>query len=322
MFRTILTALAVYWVLVSAAAPAAASADKARGAAPDKRVNCYVSILPQAFLVERVGGSRVEVRVMVGPGQVPHTYEPTGRQLAELAESRVFFSVGVAFEESLIPRIKRNFGLVKIVDSCAGIEKRLMLEDGGHEKAGTSGQTGAAGSGGPSGDGHRHGDYDPHVWLAPRMGAVMARNIRDALVALDPEGTDSYTANCQTLETELDSVDAEITGILRSYEGRELYVFHPAYGYFTDAYGLIQVAIEENGAAPGPKHLAEVIDRARRQGATTIFVQPQVSITFAETVAKAIGGEVVSLDPLSVEYTENLLLMARKIAESFDSEGK
>jgi len=322
MFRMIQTALAVFTVLASAAAPAVPIANMGHAAVPDERLNCYVSILPQAYLVEKVGGSRVEVRVMVGPGQVPHTYEPTGRQLAELAKSRVFFAVGVAFEASLIPRIKRSFGSVKIVDSCAGIEKRLMLEDGGHEQAGTSAQTRSAGSGRDSGDPHRHGDYDPHVWLSPRMGAVMARNIRDALVSLDPEGADSYAANCQTLEAELDSVDARITRLLRPYEGRELFVFHPAYGYFADAYGLIQVAVEENGAAPGPRHLAEVIDRARRQGARTIFVQPQVSIAFAETVAKAIGGEVVSLDPLSAQYTENLVFMAREIAESFNGEGK
>ena len=321
MCRVIQTALLVILVFFGAASPAAVGTDKARAADTNERLDCYVSILPQAFLVERVGGNRVAVGVMVGPGQVPHTYEPTGRQLAELAKSRVFFSVGVAFEQSLIPRIKRSFGSVKIVDSCAGIEKRLMLEDGGHEKAGTSGHAGAA-SGGPSGEAHRHGDYDPHVWLSPRMGAAMARNIRDALVALDPGGADSYAANCQALESELDSVDFEISRLLRPYKGRELFVFHPAYGYFTDAYGLAQVAIEKNGAAPGPKHLAEVIDRARVQGARTIFVQPQVSATFAETVAKAIGGKVVSLDPLSEDYTENLLIMARRIAESFDSEGE
>ncbi len=91
----------------------------------DARVDCWVSILPQAFLVKSVGGDRVNVRVMVGPGQVPHTYEPTARQLSELASARLFFSVGVAFEEALVPRIERNFRSVKIVDMTAGVKKRL-----------------------------------------------------------------------------------------------------------------------------------------------------------------------------------------------------
>jgi zinc transport system substrate-binding protein len=98
-------------------------------------------------------------------------------------------------------------------------------------------------------------------------------------------------------------------------------VFHPAYGYFADAYGLIQVAIEAQGGAPGPKHLAELIDHAKAQRSTTIFVQPQISATYAETVAKAIGARVVPLDPLALNYTENLLEMARKLAEAYEGNG-
>jgi zinc transport system substrate-binding protein len=289
----------------------------ARSAAADQTTDCTVSILPQAFLVQRIGGSRVTVHVMVGPGQVPHTYEPTGRQLAELSNSQLFFSVGVAFEKSLIPRIRRNFPSVKIVDSASGTTKRMMIEDAGFEKtaAGVPGE--AAASGGTARDDH-HGDYDPHVWLSPGLGAAIGRNIRDALSAIDPEGAPSYATNCRMLEAELDSVDSLIAGLLRPYAGREIFVFHPAYGYFTDAYGLVQVAIEENGGAPGPKHLAGVIERARRQGVKTVFVQPQVSATSAQTVAKAIGAEVVSLDPLAADYVDNLLFMAGKIAESFE----
>jgi zinc transport system substrate-binding protein len=76
----------------------------------------------------------------------------------------------------------------------------------------------------------------------------------------------------------------------------------------------VQIAIEENGAAPGPRHLAEVIDRARAQGTKTVFIQPQVSASYAETVAKAIGAKMVTLDPLAEDYIENLRTMAREIA--------
>jgi zinc transport system substrate-binding protein len=98
-------------------------------------------------------------------------------------------------------------------------------------------------------------------------------------------------------------------------------VFHPAYGYFTDAYGLEQIAIEENGAAPGLRHLAEVIDRARKQGTKTVFIQPQVSASYAETVAKAIGAKMVTMDPLAEDYIENLRAMARKIASGLGEPG-
>jgi zinc transport system substrate-binding protein len=270
--------------------------EAAEGADAGSRVDCWVSILPQAFLVKSVGGDRVNVRVMVGPGQAPHTYEPTARQLSDLASARLYFSVGVAFEEALIPRIERNFRSVEIVDMTPGVARRSVSES----------------------ETHGHGADDPHVWLSPRMAAIMARNTANALAAADPDGAEIYRNNSRALETELERVDEEIAALLQPYRGREIFVFHPAYGYFTDAYGLSQTAIEENGAAPGPRHLAEVIDRAREQGAKAVFIQPQVSASYAATVAKAIGAKLVTLDPLAEDYIENLRKMARDIATGLD----
>lgn len=290
----------------------------ARASGP--RVDCWVSILPQAFLVKSVGGDRVNVRVMVGPGQVPHTYDPTARQLSELASARLYFSVGVAFEEALVPRIERNFPSVKIVDMTVGVRKRLASEDDIDGKGAPDERRSPAKEDAPA-DSHGHGGYDPHVWLSPRIAAIMARNTRDALLAADPDGAEIYRNNCRAVEAVLDSVDAEIAELLRPYAGREIFVFHPAYGYFTDAYGLTQVAIEENGAAPGPRHLAEVIDLARERGTKTVFIQPQVSASYAETVAKAIGARLVTLDPLADDYVNNLRSMAREIVSGLGGPG-
>jgi zinc transport system substrate-binding protein len=307
-----------FLVLVGAAGRWSPSpADPRQDRASEEGLECFVSILPQAFLVETVGGEMVRVRVMVGPGQAPHTYEPTARQLADLAGARLYFSVGVAFEEALLPRVRSNFPAVKIIDTTAGIRKRRMSEETGKSGVGTDNDAdyGKPETGAPA---DKHGEYDPHVWLSPRLGEQMANDIREALAAVDPDHASSYDRNFQSLRTQLDSVDAEIKRILGPYKGREIVVFHPAFGYFTDAYGLVQVAIEENGAAPGPKHMAEVIDRAREMGIRSVFVQPQVSMTFAQTVASAIGGEVVTLDPLAEDYPGNLLVIAHKIAASFE----
>lgn len=279
------------------------------------RVTCFVSILPQAFFVGTIGGEYVDAHVMVGPGQSPHTYEPTSRQLSELEGSQVYFSIGVAFEASLLPRIERNFKGVRIVDTSKGIALRSMLEHH-EENAGTSAAGSSAGAeSGPHS--HDTGAFDPHVWLSPRLGIAIARNIRDALVEIDSVHARIYAENFDRLETELNDVDTEIARLLSPYKGREFFVFHPAYGYFADAYGLTQVAIEAQGGAPGPKHLAEVIDRAKAQGARVIFVQPQISPTYAQAVAKAVGAQVVPLDPLAMNYTENLLHMAHKLAETY-----
>ena len=99
-----------------------------------------------------------------------------------------------------------------------------------------------------------------------------------------------------------------------------MYVFHPSYGYFADAYGLRQIAVEMGGKEPGARQLARLIHRAKEDGVRVIFVQPQFSKSSARTIAEAIGGAVVPLDPLARDYLENLERMARDIEKAFVDE--
>lgn len=289
---------------------AAASTSRGGAAVKPERLSCFVSILPQAFLAQRVGGAHVDVRVMVGPGQEAHTYEPTARRLSELSKSHVYFTIGIPFEEPLVKRIERNFEGVRIVDSSAGIERRTMEHE--HDEA--HGME----SGGARPPESSHGTFDPHVWLSPRLAATIARNMRDALTELDPERSAVYGENFRALETELEALDREISGMLAPYGGRAVFVFHPAYGYFTDAYGLRQVEIEKDGRAPGPRHLAGVIEQAKAERVKAIFVQPQVSTSHARTVARAVGVELVELDPLARDYIDNLRRLGREIARALE----
>jgi zinc transport system substrate-binding protein len=101
---------------------------------------------------------------------------------------------------------------------------------------------------------------------------------------------------------------------LKDVRGKKFMVFHPAWGYFADEYGLVQVPIEVEGKEPNAKELAQIIDLARREGITTIFVQSQSNIKQAETVAKAVNAQVVQLDPLAENYLDNLIHTAEAIA--------
>jgi zinc transport system substrate-binding protein len=254
----------------------------------------FVSIGPQRYLVQSIAGSRLRVEVLVQPGQDPHTFEPTPKQMTQLSRGKLYFSIGVAFEQSLIPRIRSSNPQLKIIDTQAGIELREI------EK------------------GEEHG-LDPHTWLSPLLAKRQARTIRDALIEADPDGRGVYEAGYQSLAAELDSLHEEITAALASYRGQEIFVYHPAYGYFTDEYGLKQVAVETGGSEPSAQQLARLIERARQRQVRIIFVQPQFSRTGAEAVADAIGGVVVPLDPLAEDYVENLREMARLIADALGS---
>jgi zinc transport system substrate-binding protein len=255
----------------------------------------FVSIAPLRFFAERIGGEFVEVRVLVTPGQSPATYEPTAKQMTALAGSDVFFAVGVPIEKPLVPRIKHSFPSVKVVDVRTGLELR------------------------PSDPNHSHAvveddeEPDPHVWLDPRLARTIVANVCGALVLMDPDHADYFRSNLDTVLEDLAALDDEITKILAPVAGKDMVVFHPSYGYFAEAYGLNQVAIEHGGLTPGTKRLADLIGRSRERNVKAIFVQPQFSSSIARTIAEEIGAEVVVLDPLAENYMENMRSIANAV---------
>ncbi len=253
----------------------------------------FVSILPQKYFVEHVGGKHVAVSVMVGPGQSPETYEPTPRQMTALSRAQLYFSIGVAFEDTWMKRIRAANPAMRVVSMQRGAALLLLAGPGG-----------------------RPGGTDPHVWTSPQRVKRMATNVRDALRQSDPEHRDDYESNYRTFAAEMDKLDGEIRAILASARGKPFMVFHPAWGYFAQDYGLRQIPIEAEGKEPGARSLARVIDLGKREGVKVIFVQTQFSRRTAEAVAAAIGARVVAVDPLAEDYSHNLLQVAH---EFFDA---
>lgn len=274
--------------------------------AGDGKPIVVVSILPQAYFVERIAGDRVDVEVLVGPGQSPHTYEPTSKQMVRLGEAKAFFRIGVACEEIAVARLKSTRPDLLVIDTRQGIplrradENDMCEHDHGDEAHGHECE-------------HAKGEADPHIWLAPALIKTQASTICEALCRLDPAGEDVYRRNLAVFHAELDRLDAELRAALAPLKGREFFVYHPAYGYFADAYGLRQVAVETAGREPGPKQLVALIERARRAGVKLIFVQPQFPVASANVLAAEIGGAVVPMDDLARDCLANLRDMAAKI---------
>lgn len=199
-------------------------------------------------------------------------------------------------------------------------------DDAGHDAAHDHAHEPAQGDAhehGPDTDGdaqdhahdHAHEGTDPHLWLNPRYGLLLASNVADGLIAIDPEGAEVYRANLAALQTELRDLDRAIAALLAPVRGREMLVYHPFYGYLAEAYGLKQVAIEVGGFKPGSKYLASVIAWAKARQVHAIFIQIGPSAGPAITLAKEIGGQVIALDPLSRDYMANLRTMAQRIRD-------
>lgn len=268
---------------------------------PVEKVRIFVTVAPQAFLAERIGGNAVEVHTLVGKGQDPHTFEPTPRQATALAGANLFFTVDVPFEKQLRAKIAGSNPHLQIVDSTKGLS-RLPITEFHHE--------------GGAHNEHSGNGADPHIWLAPDNLRIMADNMSTALCTALPEQKETFHRNLLSLQNEIIAVDKQLRTTLTPHRGKTFYVFHPAFGYFAHAYGLKQKSVEINGKSPTPRQLSALIRKAREDRVRTIFVQPQFDRKSADTVAQAINGTVVPIDPMAREVLRNLTTIAAAIAQS------
>jgi len=250
-----------------------------------RRISVFVTVPPEAYLVERIGGDRVNVNVLVGTDQDPHVYEPLPRQMVQLAESKVFFTIGVPLEERVLAKVAGAGGALKIVDVNRSAGR------GGHDRRK---------------DRVRERRRDPHTWMSLKLAKVHAQNICTVLAQIDPEHSAAYQRNLRALLAELDRVDEKIARELAPFKGGVFFVFHPALGYFAKDYGLEQVAVEHEGKEPGSKHLVELIEKAKRLGVKAVLVQEQTAKTAAKTFADTIGAEIIRVNPLAKNYLENM----------------
>jgi zinc transport system substrate-binding protein len=266
-----------------------------------ERLSAFVSIAPQAYFLERIAGDLLRVDVLVRPGQSPHTFEPTSKRMAALAASDVYFAQGLPFERGLVRRIASVNAELLIVDASFGIPRLGMDGEGGERH-----------------NEHRHpGESDPHIWLDPGRAAMEAINMADGLKVLLPAEEAAIAENLDCLLDDLESLDAELRDALEPLAGAPLFVYHGAFAYFADAYGLTQEAVQVGGNEPTARALAELVERARSAGVRVIFVQPQFAGQSARAVAEEIGGAVVPIDPLARDYLANMRGIAEAVRAAF-----
>lgn len=262
-------------------------------------VPVLVSILPQKWLAEQIGGKLITVKVLLEKGQEPHGMEPTPEQLTALFRSRLYFAIGLEFERGLLEKIKKAESTVQIINTVAEIKKIPMTEE--HDA---------------HGHGHAGLGLDPHVWLDPQNLQKMASSMASALVKADPTNAAAYQQNAEAVLKELTNLQEELQRKLAPFKGQSFLVFHPAFGYFAHAFGLRQEAVEIEGKSPAPKQLYELIAKAKKEKVKVIFVQPQFDRKNAATIAQAISGKVAALDPLAENIPENLRSMAEQISSA------
>lgn len=241
-----------------------------------------VSIVPEKTFVEAVAGEECDVVVMVPPGASPETYEPTIKERARLEQASLYFAIGVPVEETGLERME---GKTKIVHLDEVARKYYPDLEIGSSR-------------------------DPHIWLSPKRVEKMVSAIADELSLFLPEREKVFRSNAEAFIAELREVDKEIRSSIQPMKEKEFIVFHPAFGYFADEYGLKQFALEEEGKEASAKHLAAMVDLAKAKGLKVVFYQAETDSRQSQAFAEEVGGVAKRLEPLSADYLENLRVMA------------
>ena len=275
----------IWLIILSACAPAVG------GNAENNALIITVSVLPEKYFIDRIGGGHVQVNVMVGPGESPHSYEPKARQMAALSHSAIYFAIGVEFEDAWMERITSANPALRVVDLSQGITK-LPSAESDHEE-----------------------EIDPHIWTSPELGKTIAGNIASILIEIDPPHAEDYQANLALLLSDIGQLQAEISNSISQMDTHQFMVFHPGWGYFAGEFGLEQIPIEVGGSEPSASELAQLIDTAKKDNIRVIFAQPELSTQSADFIASEIGGRVILISPLAEDWLENLRLVSQTFAE-------
>lgn len=270
--------LAVTGVALIASAPLAPAR-----AAPPLKVVATFSIL--ADFARNVGGDRIAVTSLVGPNGDSHVYTPTPEDARRVAEAALVIVNGLGLE-GWVPRlVKAAGGRARIVTATAGIAPRKT----------TPGE-------------HADRAIDPHAWQSVANARTYVANIRDALVAADPDGAEAYRANAAAYIAKLDALDAEVRAEVARIppERRKVISTHDAFGYFARDYGIAFIAPQgvSTESDIGAADLARLIRQIRAEKIPAVFLEnlsdQRLMRQIASETGARIGGTLYS-DALTAE---------------------
>jgi zinc transport system substrate-binding protein len=258
-----------------------------------------VSIPPQEWFVSQIAGNNAQTIALVGPGQNPHNYEPTPKQIQSLSSARAWILSGTEFEISLLPKVTSLFPNLLIVDGTKGVQFRLLDE---HDDS----------------DGHGYSslEIDRHTWLGREPSKILAFHIKDTLCLIDGANNEYYQRQYENLVSLINGEFDALKIQLSPLNGRSVFVYHPSFGYFLDEFGIRQEAVETGGKEPGPRVLNNLIVKLREEKAAAIFVQSQFPVNAAKTLADAVDVQLIALDPLAEDWLENIRFMGQALMRS------
>ena len=252
----------------------------------NEKINVFVSIVPQQYLVQRIAQQYANVYVMVKADQSPETFEPSPKLMLHYAKSQVYFTIGMPFEKIWIDRVASLNSDILVVPTEKVLSSSKQLQ------------------------------HDPHSWLSPKESLKQADIIRDHLIKFMPQYKVQLQANYEQLIEEIKVLDNELRQLFQSTSQTRFIVYHPAFSYFAEHYALEQIAIEVNGNEPSAKHIYRIIKKMKDHKVAYIIVEKQFNQSVATTIASSVDAKLLVLDPLALDYLSNMRDIAAKIKKA------
>ncbi|MBY0146490.1 metal ABC transporter solute-binding protein, Zn/Mn family [Neobacillus niacini] len=274
----------------------ACSNEKEKSQKENDELSIYTTVFPIQYFTERIGGKHVNVNTIYPPGADEHTFEPSQKDMIKLADSDLFFYIGLGLEgfvEKAKTSLKNENVLLIPVAEDLNLES---AEEHEHEEEGHEDEK------------HDHGDFNPHVWLDPIYSKEMAAVIKDSLVEKMPGNKQVFEQNYHQLADELDQLNVEFEDTIKNAKHKDILVTHAAFSYWEHRYGLKEISISGLSTTnePSQRELEDIISLADELGLHYILFEQNVQSKLAEIVQEEIGAKALPVHNLGILTKENI----------------
>ncbi|MCP8968884.1 metal ABC transporter substrate-binding protein [Ectobacillus ponti] len=256
----------------------------------DGKLTVYTTIFPLADFTKKIGGDYVDVQSIYPAGADAHTFEPSQKQMVQIAKANVFVYNGAELEP-FVDKVEQSLKKEKV--SIVNASKGLALLKASDDEDATAG--------------HEH-DEDPHVWLDPLLAMKQAEAIKNALVKLEPSHKTEFEKNYEALAQQFTQLDQQFKDLVQHAKTKEVLVSHAAYGYWEHRYGIKQIAVTGVSSAqePSQKQLAAIADTAKAHGIKYILFETFSTPRVAEVVQKETNTKALYLHHISTISDQDL----------------
>jgi len=309
-FASRLTSLSILFLLCACGSPSTTEKTES----DDAPLQVVTTFLPVTLFTEAVAGDCANVSSLIPPSLGPHDFQASPAELAALGQGSVLVKNGLGIEEFLDDLVSSagNKDLV-VIDSSRGVGTIKPAEgvhddhsEDGHAHHDHGEQEESAIASEKEAHGHRHGEFDPHIWLDPLRAVQQVENIRDGLIAVDPDCAEGYKENADLYSKKLKSLNVELDALLKPYKGKTFVAFHDFATYFADRYSLeAEFLVDLPEMNPTPADLQRVGAQVKASGLQALLSEPQEGNRSFNALAKDLGVNIVEFNPLETGSAES-----------------